>query len=166
MNKNKSDDECSVVLEKVGNQPLMTTKHLMRATGLSLSDAKKMVDKAPTTVVKGIDSHKAIALRKELEALGNTVSIPGMEIKVETSTTTKKTTGEKKTTEKKFMPSPLTVTLPSSGEFDAIFGATSLSSFVSKAKAKSEAKTTVSKATVVANDAFDAIFGSTVQQSF
>ena len=79
MKSNKSGNEFSVVLEKVGNQPLMTTKTLMRATGLGLSDAKKMVDKAPVTVATGMNSNKAIALKKELEALGNTVSIPGME---------------------------------------------------------------------------------------
>ena len=72
-----------VVLEKVGNQPLKTTKVLCGALGLGLAVAKGMVDKAPTTVAKGLDSDKAIALKKELEALGNTVSIPGMETKTE-----------------------------------------------------------------------------------
>ena len=72
-----------VVLEKVGNQPLMTTKILCGRLGLGLAVAKGMVDKAPTTVAKGLDSDKALALFKELESIGNTVSIPGMEMKTE-----------------------------------------------------------------------------------
>ena len=130
-----SDGNFSVVLEKVGNQPLMTTKILMRATGLSLSDAKKMMEKAPTTVASGIDSNKAIALKKELEDLGNTVSIPGMEMKAATLTTTKKTAGAKKTTAKKSTPSQLTIAVPSSDEFDVIFGSTT-----SKTETKSQTK--------------------------
>lgn len=94
MKSNKSGNEFSVVLEKVGNQPLMTTKTLMRATGLGLSDAKKMVDKAPVTVATGMNSNKAIALKKELEALGNTVSIPGMETQT-IPAATKKAAGAK-----------------------------------------------------------------------
>lgn len=154
----------SVVLEKVAGQPLATMKTLMRACGLGLSDAKKLVDKAPSTVMAEVDESKAIALMKELEALGNTVSIPGMETKT-TPATTKKTAGAKKTTAKKSTPSPLTVAAPSSGEFDAIFGATSPSSSAPKAKAKSGSKATVSKATAAENDAFDAIFGSTAPKT-
>lgn len=164
MNANKSSNDFSVVLEKVGNQPLMTTKTLMRVTGLGLSDAKKMVDKAPTTVATGMDSNKAIALMKELEALGNTASIPGMETKA-TPAATKKTTGAKKTTAKKSTPSPVTVAAPSSGEFDAIFGVASPSSSAPRAKAKSGSKATVSKATSAENDAFDAIFGNTAPKT-
>ena len=44
-----------VVLEKVGNQQLKTTKALCSALGLGLAAAKGMVDKAPTTVAKGLD---------------------------------------------------------------------------------------------------------------
>ena len=96
--KDASEGNYSVVLEKVGNQALMTTKTLMQTIGLGLSEAKKMVDKAPATVAEGIDSKKAIALKKELEALGNVVSVPGLEIPATTSSTTKKTTKEKKVT--------------------------------------------------------------------
>ena len=168
MNPNKTGNDFSVVLEKVGNQPLMTTKTLMRVTGLGLAEAKKLVDKAPSTVASGLDSNKAIALMKELEALGNTASIPGMETKT-TLADTKKTDGAKKTAAKKSTPSPLTVVAPSSDEFDAIFGVASPSSSVPKAKekekAKAESKTTVSKATAATNDAFDAIFGSTAPKT-
>ena len=44
-----------VVLEKVGNHPLMTTKILCGTLGLGLAVAKGMVDKAPTTVAKGLE---------------------------------------------------------------------------------------------------------------
>ena len=110
-----------VVLEKVGNQPLKTTKILCGVLGLGLATAKAMVDKAPTTVAKGLDSDKAIALKKELETIGNTASIPGLETKTETPAT-KKTTTTKKQTTKKSTPSPSRVTTPKNDAFDAIFG--------------------------------------------
>jgi len=127
----KKTDHFDVVLEKVGNQQLKTTKALCSALGLGLAAAKGMVDKAPTTVAKGLDSDKAIALRKELEALGNTVSIPGMETKAAApatkktatmKTTTTKTTTTKKSTTKKSTPSPSKSVTPSNDDFDAIFG--------------------------------------------
>ena len=79
-----------VVLEKVGNQPLKTTKILCQVLGLGLATAKAMVDKAPTTVATEIERDKALALRDELEAIGNTVSIPGMAMKLETPAKIKK----------------------------------------------------------------------------
>ena len=78
-----SKNTYDVVLEKVGNQPLMTSKILCGTLGLGLAAAKGLVDKAPATVTKGLDKDKALALKKELEDLGNTVSIPGMETKTE-----------------------------------------------------------------------------------
>ncbi len=147
-----------VVLEKVGNQPLKTTKILCGTLGFGLAAAKGMVDKAPTTVAKGLDSDKAIALKKELEALGNTVSFPGMETKTEASAT-KKTITTKKSTTKKSAPTPLTVATPSNEDFDAIFGgSTAQKATTTKVKATPKAKT--SKSTAASNDEFDAIFGS------
>ena len=110
-----------VILEKVGNQQLKTTKALCSALGLGLAAAKGMVDKAPTTVAKGLDKEKALALKKELEALGNTVSIPGMETKTE-APATKKTTTTKKQTTKKSAPSSSKAATPKNDDFDAIFG--------------------------------------------
>ena len=94
-----ANSEFSVILDKVGNQPLKTTKILCGSLGLGLAAAKGMVDKAPTTVATGMDRDKALALRDELEAIGNTVSIPGVE--TSTFTTTKKDTEPKKSTAKK-----------------------------------------------------------------
>ena len=151
-----------VVLEKVGNQPLKTTKVLCGAFGLGLAAAKGMVDKAPTTVAKGLDSDKAIALKKELEALGNTVSIPGMETKTE-APATKKTTTTKKQTTKKSAPSSSKVTTPSNDDFDAIFGGSTAKKTTAPAKTKDSIKSTpkakADKISAAPNDEFDAIFG-------
>ena len=116
-----ADNIFSVILEKVGNQPLKTTKVLCEVLGLGLASAKAMVDKAPTTVATGMDRDKAITLRNELEAIGNTVLIPGVETKTEISAT-KENVATKKTTTKKSAPSPLNLATPSNDEFDAIFG--------------------------------------------
>lgn len=152
-----------VVLEKVGNQPLKTTKVLCGALGLGLAAAKGMVDNAPAAVAKELDSDKAIALKKELEALGNTVSIPGMETKTE-APSTKKTTVTTKQTTKKSAPSPLTASTPSNDDFDAIFGGSTAKKTTAPAKSnggtKSTPKLTVDKISAAPNDEFDAIFGS------
>ena len=152
-----------VVLEKVGNQPLKTTKILCQVLGLGLAAAKAMVDKAPTTVASGMDRDKALALRDELEAIGNTVSIPGVETKTATSTTTKKATEPKKSTAKKSTPSPLTATTPSNDDFDAIFGGSTIKKTTAPAKTKDSAKSTqkaaVKNISAAPNDEFDSIFG-------
>jgi len=158
MADNKSYD---VVLEKVGNQPLKTTKILCGALGLGLAAAKGMVDKAPTTVAKGLNGNKAIALKKELEAIGNTVSIPGMETKTE-APATKKAITMKRSTTKKSASTPVTVVTPSNDEFDAIFGGSTVKKTTASAKSKERAKSTpkvkADKVSAAPNDAFDAIF--------
>ncbi len=75
-----SKNTYDVVLEKVGIQPLMTTKILCNTLGLGLAVAKGLVDNAPTTIAKGLDRDKALALLNDLETVGNIVSIPGMEM--------------------------------------------------------------------------------------
>ena len=156
-----ANNEFSVILEKVGDQPLKTTKILCQVLGLGLAAAKGMVDKAPTTVATGMDRDKALALRDELEAIGNTVSIPGVE--TSTFTTTKKDTEPKKSTAKKSAPPPLTATTPSNDEFDAIFGGGTVKKVTAPAKSKESAKTTpkakVDNISAAPNDEFDAIFG-------
>ena len=156
-----ANNEFSVILEKVGDQPLKTTKILCGSLGLGLAAAKGMVDKAPTTVATGMDRDKALALRDELEAIGNTVSIPDVE--TSTFTTTKKDTEPKKSTAKKSAPPPLTATTPSNDEFDAIFGGGTVKKVTAPAKSKESAKTTpkakADKISAAPNDEFDAIFG-------
>ena len=156
-----ANNEFSVILEKVGDQPLKTTKILCQVLGLGLAAAKGMVDKAPTTVATEIDRDKALALRDELEAIGNTVSIPGVE--TSTFTTTKKDTEPKKSTAKKSAPPPLTATTPSNDEFDAIFGGGTVKKTTAPAKTNDSAKSTpkakADKISAAPNDEFDAIFG-------
>ena len=156
-----ADNKLSVILEKVGDQPLKTTKVLCQALGLGLAAAKAMVDKAPTTVATGMDRDKALALRDELEAIGNTVSIPGVE--TSTFTTTKKDTEPKKSTAKKSAPVPLTVATPSNDDFDAIFGGGTVKKTTAPAKtndsAKSTKKAAVKSISAAPNDEFDSIFG-------
>lgn len=156
-----ANNEFSVILEKVGDQPLKTTKILCGSLGLGLAAAKAMVDKAPTTVATGMDRDKALALRDELEAIGNTVSIPGMAIKLETPAKIKKATEPKKSTAKKSVPTPLTVATPSNDDFDAIFGGGTVKKTTAPAKSKESAKTTpkANKISAAPNDEFDAIFG-------
>ena len=153
-----------VVLEKVSNQQLKTTKALCSALGLGLAAAKGMVDKAPTTVAKGLDKDKALALKKELEALGNTVSIPGMETKTE-APATKKTTTTKKQTTKKSAPSSSKAATPSNDDFDAIFGGDTAQKTTKTTKAKSAPKATTKKATAASDEAFDEIFGDSTPKA-
>ena len=156
-----ADKKYSVILEKVGNQPLMTTKILREELGLGLASAKAMVDKVPTTVITGIDFDKALALRDELEAIGNIVSIPGMAMKLETPAKIKKAVETKETTVKKSAPSPLYVNVPPNAEFDAIFGVREVKKVTAKSKdsAKATPKAKVKKISAAPNDEFDAIFG-------
>ena len=174
--KNKYD----VILEKVGNQPLKTTKVLCSALGLGLAAAKGMVDKAPVTIASGIDEAKALDLKKQLNELGNIVSVPGLKIDDESAP-------EKKTASNK--------SAATDDAFDAIFGAGSAQkatppvkskatmkteakkttsktsakaetkTTTSKTSTKSETKTTTKKKTAAASDDFDALFGGTTPKA-
>ena len=151
-----ANNKFSVILEKVGDQPLKTTKILCGSLGLGLAAAKDMVDKAPTTVATGMDRDKALALRDELEAIGNTVSVPGLQIDDDPA---------------------ISVTVHSSSNdtmsvdeaFDAIFGSGAAqmatppvaAKVAKKAKSNEIAPAATEKKIDVAaaNDAFDALFG-------
>ena len=158
-----ADNKFSVILDKVGNQPLKTTKILCGSLGLGLAAAKALVDKAPSTVATGMDRDKALALRDELEAIGNTVSIPGMAMKLSTPAKIKKAAEPKKSTVKKSVPTPLTVVTPSNDDFDAIFGGSTVKKTTAPAKTKdsikSAPKAKADKIFAAPNDEFDAIFG-------
>ena len=150
------DKKYSIILEKVGNQPLMTTKILCETLGLGLAKAKGMVDKVPTTIATDIDGTKALELKKQLEAIGNTVSVPGLQIDDDPA---------------------ISVTVHSSSNdtmsvdeaFDAIFGSGAAqmatppvaAKVAKKAKSNENAPTATEKKIDVAaaNDAFDALFG-------
>lgn len=108
----KPDGEFSVVLEKVGQQPNATVKVLRETVGLGLADAKKMTDRVPVTVMSGLDYKNALMLKDQLEAIGNVVSVPGME--TEEPVNGKNTVAKppaKKTKSKKGTPSELETAL-------------------------------------------------------
>ena len=151
-----ADKKYSFILEKVSNQPLMTTKILCETLGLGLAKTKGMVDKAPTTIATDIDGTKALELKKQLEAIGNTVSVPGLQIDDDPA---------------------ISVTVHSSSNdtmsvdeaFDAIFGSGAAqmatppvaAKVTKKAKSNEIAPAATEKKIDVAaaNDAFDALFG-------
>ena len=151
-----ADKKYSFILEKVGNQPLMTTKILCEILGLGLAKAKGMVDKAPTTIATDIDGTKALELKKQLEAIGNTVSVPGLQIDDDPA---------------------ISVTVHSSSNdtmsvdeaFDEIFGSGAaqmatppvIAKVAKKTKSNEIAPAATEKKIDVAaaNDAFDALFG-------
>ena len=150
------DKKYSIILEKVGNQPLMTTKILCGVLGLGLAKTKGMVYKAPTTIATDIDGTKALELKKQLEVIGNTVSVPGLQIDDDPA---------------------ISVTVHSSSNdtmsvdeaFDAIFGSGAAqmatppvaAKVAKKAKSNEIAPAATEKKIDVAaaNDAFDALFG-------
>ena len=150
-----ADKKYSVILEKVGNQPLMTTKILCGELGLGLAKAKGMVDKVPSTIATDLESAKALELKKKLEEAGNTVSIPGLKIEAEP-------------TAKKNVKSPA---VSSDDAFAAIFGGSTTPKTTTVKKqstsgttpkttvAKAEPKKTTSKAPAASSDSFDSLFG-------
>ena len=151
-----ADKKYSFILEKVGNQPLMTTKILCETLGLGLAKTKGMVDKAPTTIATDIDGTKALELKKQLEAIGNTVSVPGLQIDGDHAISVA-------------VHSSSNDTMSVDEAFDAIFGSgaaqmatPSVAAKVAK-KAKSNeiapAATEKKIDVAAANDAFDALFG-------
>ena len=151
-----ANNKFSVILEKVGNQPLKTTKVLCQALGLGLATAKAMVDKAPTTIATDIDVIKALELKKQLEAIGNTVSVPGLQIDDDPAISV-------------MVHSSSNDTMSVDEAFDAIFGSGAAqmatppvaAKVAKKAKSNEIAPTATEKKIDVAaaNDAFDALFG-------
>ena len=150
-----ADKKYSVILEKVGNQPLMTTKILCGELGLGLAKAKGMVDKVPSTIATDLESAKALELKKKLEEAGNTASIPGLKIEAEP-------------TAKKNVKSSA---VSSDDAFAAIFGGSTAPKTTTVKKqstsgttpkttvAKAEPKKTTSKAPAASSDSFDSLFG-------
>ena len=151
-----ADKKYSFILEKVGNQPLMTTKILCETLGLGLAKTKGMVDKAPTTIATDIDGTKALELKKQLEAIGNTVYVPGLQIDDDPAISVA-------------VHSSSNDTMSVDEAFDAIFGSGAAqmatppvdAKVAKKAKSNEIAPTATEKKIDVAaaNDAFDALFG-------
>ena len=57
----------SVILESFGENKIAVIKAVSAATGLSLKEAKDLVDSCPTKVKEGISKSEAEKLQKELE---------------------------------------------------------------------------------------------------
>ncbi len=75
----KSKGDFSVVLEKLGNEPLATIKLIREILGTGLAETKKMVDKIPVTIASEIDSKSAMMLKNEFEKIGNVVFVSGLD---------------------------------------------------------------------------------------
>jgi ribosomal protein L7/L12 len=64
-----------VILTTVGDHRMLVLKTVRQATGLSLDDAKALVEAAPERVKGGLASAEAIELKKRLEQAGATVAL-------------------------------------------------------------------------------------------
>ncbi|MDA0181776.1 ribosomal protein L7/L12 [Solirubrobacter phytolaccae] len=62
--------ESTVKLVDAGEDRLRVIKRVCTATGLTLREAKELVDAAPTVVASGLSTERAAALRHELESAG------------------------------------------------------------------------------------------------
>ena len=67
--------EYKVVLKASGEKKIDNIKALRKVTQLSLSDAKKAVDEAPSVIGEAIPAADAEKIKKELEAVGATVEL-------------------------------------------------------------------------------------------
>ena len=64
-----------VSLESVGTSKIAVIKAVKEATGISLKEAKELVDQAPTVVKTALDKVDAEELKKKLEEKGATVEL-------------------------------------------------------------------------------------------
>ncbi|MGQ9780454.1 MAG: 50S ribosomal protein L7/L12 [Bacillota bacterium] len=67
--------EFSVVLVSAGDKKIQVIKAVKEATGLSLTDAKNLVDGAPKPVKEGLSKKEAEELKAKLEEAGATVEL-------------------------------------------------------------------------------------------
>ena len=67
--------EFTVVLKEAGASKLGVVKAVKELTGLSLKEAKDLVDAAPTNVKEGVSKDEAEGLKKALEEAGAVVEL-------------------------------------------------------------------------------------------
>ncbi len=67
--------EFDVVLTSFGDKKMDIIKYVKTALDISLMDAKKLVEGAPSTLKEGVSKDAAEALKKELEAIGASVEV-------------------------------------------------------------------------------------------
>ena len=64
-----------VILKSAGQSKLQVIKVVKEATGVSLGDAKALVDGAPKAIKEGVSKEEAEALKADLEAQGAEVEL-------------------------------------------------------------------------------------------
>ena len=67
--------EYKVTLKEAGPEKIKNIKALRKVTQLSLSDAKKAVEEAPSVIGEAVPAEDAQKMKKELEAVGAKVEL-------------------------------------------------------------------------------------------
>lgn len=67
--------EFDVVLVSSGDKKIEVIKEVRAVTGLALTEAKALVDKAPQPVKRGVKKEEAESLKAKFEAAGATVEL-------------------------------------------------------------------------------------------
>ena len=67
--------EYKVTLKAAGEKKIDNIKALRKVTQLSLSEAKKAVEEAPSVIGEAVPAEDAMKMKKELEAVGATVEL-------------------------------------------------------------------------------------------
>jgi len=67
--------EYKVTLKEAGSEKIKNIKALRKVTQLSLSDAKKAVEEAPSVIGEAVPTEDAQKIKKELEAVGAKVEL-------------------------------------------------------------------------------------------
>ncbi len=75
LRRSASEAKQTVWLVRAGSKRIEVIKEVRTASGLGLKEAKKLVDEAPSVVVKDVPTAKAIEVRKALEKAGATVRV-------------------------------------------------------------------------------------------
>ncbi len=70
-----SSSNYDVILARVGPQKIKVIREVRSITGLSLKEAKNLVDRAPQPIKKGVSKKEAETIKKRLEAVGASVEI-------------------------------------------------------------------------------------------
>ena len=67
--------EFNVVLKDMGDNKIQVIKAVKDVLGLSLKDAKAMVESAPVALVEGVDKAKAEEVESKIKESGATISV-------------------------------------------------------------------------------------------
>lgn len=73
--KEEEKTEYKVTLKKAGEKRVDTIKAVKKVAGLSLGEAKKAVDEAPSVLGETVPKDDAMKMKKELEAVGAQVEL-------------------------------------------------------------------------------------------